>query len=151
MAPGGAGARPDLPSVVTHLFDTSAALAQYFDENGAARVDALLSEPEVTPGVSVLTLYEVYTTVLHRFGSDESATRAVEAVRAAMAEVLPVDDAVLAVALDLRRASAARIALADLLIAATAARAGATLVHRDPHFAALPAGRPAQEALPDKA
>ena len=37
------------------------------------------------------------------------------------------------------------------LIAATALWAGAVLVHRDAHFAALPPGRPSQETLPDKA
>ena len=137
--------------MVTHVFDTSAMLAQYHDENGAAQVDALLSDPAVVSGVSILTLYEVYTAILHRSGSDEIATRAVAAVREAVAEVLPVTESVLAAALDLRRASTARIALADVLMAATAAEKGATLVHRDPHFAALPLGKPTQETLPDKA
>lgn len=135
---------------MTHLFDTSATPAQYFDENGASRIDALLKNPNVISGVSILALYEVYTTILHRSSSDEVATQAVETIREAVSEVLPVTEAVLVTALDLRRASSARIALADILMAATAVRAGAVLVHRDPHFAALPAGRPAQEALPKK-
>ena len=132
---------------MTHVLDTSAALAGALGERGGDRVGALIADPQATVGVSVLTLYEVYTVLLHRTGSDEIATEGIASLRRSVAEVLPVTDAVL----DLHRASAARIALADLLIAATAARAGATLVHRDPHFAALPAERPAQETLPDKA
>ena len=42
----------------------------------------------------------------------------------------------------LRHEATARVATADCLIA--------VLVHRDPHFASLPDGRPAQEVLPDK-
>lgn len=151
MAPRGAGTGPDLPSVVTHLLDTSAALAGTLYEQGGERVRSLIGDPQAVVGVSVLTLYEAYTVVLHRTGSDELATEAVRSLRSAVAEVLPVTEAVLAAALDLRRASTARIALADLLIAASAAAQGATLVHRDPHFAALPVGRPTQETLPDKA
>ena len=72
-------------------------------------------------------------------------------LREAVDAVLPVTESVLEVAFALRRASTARIALADLLIAATAAQQEAVLVHRDPHFAALPPGNPRQEHLPDKA
>jgi predicted nucleic acid-binding protein len=50
----------------------------------------------------------------------------------------------------LRHKATARVATVDALITATAAYRGAILVHRDPHFAALPVGRPMQETLPDK-
>ena len=137
--------------MVTHVLDTSAALAGTLGERGGERVRSLIGDPQAVVGVSVLTLYEAYTVVLHRTGSDELATEALDSLRRSVAEVLPVSEAVLAVAVGLRRASTARVALADILIAATAAEKGATLVHRDPHFAALPAGRPTQETLPDKA
>ncbi len=136
---------------MTHLLDTSAALAHALDEPGADRVDALLSDVSAVVGVSVLTLFEVWTTYLHRTGSSARADEAVETLRQAVAEVVPVDEAVLALAFSLCRNATARIALADCLIAATAAQRGAVLVHRDPHFAALPSGRPVQETLPDKA
>ena len=71
---------------MTHLLDSSAALANVFGEPGMERVRTLVKDPGAVVGVSVLTLYETYTTV----------------------------------------------------------------VHRDPHFATLPTGRPLQEILPDK-
>ena len=136
---------------VTHVLDTSAALAGILGEPGAERVRAILTDPGLSVGVSVLTLYEIYTTSLHRTGSEESARETVNDLREAVSEILPVTESVLEVAFALRRRSAARIALADLLIAATAAQQGAVLVHRDPHFAALPPSKPDQEHLPDKA
>lgn len=135
---------------MTHLLDTSAALADVFGEPGEERVDSLINDENLAVGVSVLTLYETYTTVLHRTGSHEDATGAVKNLREAVSEVVPVTEPILDLAFGLRRAASARIALADCLIAATAAHHGATLVHRDPHFDALPAGRPSQEKLPDK-
>ncbi len=52
--------------------------------------------------------------------------------------VLPVNDEVVNLGLDIRRACDQRIPTVDLLIAATAVNSGLTLVHRDPHFLAIP-------------
>ena len=137
--------------MVTHVLDTSASLAQMLDEPGADTVDAILLDGRNTVAVSVLTLLEVWTTYLHRTESPTGADEAVANLRVSVSEVLPVTESVLDLAFDLRRHASARIALADLLIAATAALHGAILVHRDPHFASLPDGHSAQESLPDKA
>ena len=136
---------------MTHLFDTSASLAGAFGEPGVERVRALLDDPNMSVGVSVLTLFETYTRVLHRTGSVQVAREAAMDLRQIVSEVVPLTEAMVDLAMDLRQAATARIATVDCLIATTAAHCGATLVHRDPHFAALPAGRPAQETLPDKA
>lgn len=136
--------------MVTHLLDTSAALAGALGEPGMERVRALLEDPDAVVGVSVLTLFEDWTTFLHRTHSGSRADEAVADLRQVVSEVASVDEAVLNLAFDLRRTATARIALADCLIAATAVRRGAVLVHRDPHFAALPYGKPMQETLPDK-
>jgi predicted nucleic acid-binding protein len=136
---------------LTHVFDTSAIVAQALDEPGAHRVDALLSDPFAATGVSVLTLYEVWTTHFHRTGSNRRADEAVAYLRQAIDEIVSVDESVVVLALALRRDAHSRIALADCLIAATAALNNAILVHRDPHFAALQPGMPAQEILPDRA
>ena len=114
------------------------------------RVRVLVKDADAAVGISVLTLYETYTGVLHRTGSKAQAREAVAILRAAVDRIVPVSEAIIDLAMDLREAATARIATADCLIAATAAHHGATLVHRDPHFEALPAGRPAQETLPDK-
>jgi len=136
---------------VTHVLDSSAILANIFGEPGSNRVNALINDANIEVGVSVLTLFEVYTTVLHRVGSDALARQAVANLKAAMSEVAPLNDAVVELAMDLRRSATSRIATVDCLIASTAAHHGAILVHRDPHFGALPNGKPAQEVLPDKA
>jgi predicted nucleic acid-binding protein len=101
-------------------------------------------------GVSVLTLFEVWTTYLYRTDSVSRADKAVADLRKAVGEVVPVNEAVLDLAFELRRTATARIALAYCLIAATAAHHQSIPVHRDSHFAALPEGRPKQETLPDK-
>lgn len=95
---------------VTHVLDTSAALAGIFSEPGAERVRAILTDPGLSVSVSVLTLYEVYTTSLHRTGSEESARETVNDLREAVGEIPPVTESVLEVAFTLRRRSAARIA-----------------------------------------
>lgn len=136
---------------MTYLLDSSAALADIFGEPGTDRVRQLVDDPLTVVGISVLTLYEAYTAVLHRTGSEEQSREAVAILRAAMHEVVPVTEEIVDLAMELRQAATARIATADCIIGATAAYHGATLVHRDPHFAALPAGRLAQETLPDKA
>jgi len=136
--------------VVTHLLDTSAALAGALGEPGMERVRALLEDPDAVVGVSVITLFEVWTTYLHRTDSGSRADEAVADLRKAVSEVVPVNEAVLDLAFELRRTATARLALADCLIAATAAHHRAILVHRDSHFAALPEGRPKQETLPSK-
>jgi len=131
--------------------DSSAILADIFGEPGANRVNDLINDPNVTVGVSVITLFETYTSVLHHAGSEALARQAVTTLRAAISELAPVNEVVVELAMDLRQAATSRIATVDCLIAATAAQHGAILVHRDPHFGALPLGKPAQEVLPDKA
>lgn len=135
---------------MTHLLDSSAVLADLFGEPGEERVKSLIDVSGAEVGISVLTLFETYTSVLCRVGSEEMATEAVANLRGAVGEIVPVDEGVLNLALAFRRAATARIATVDCLIAATAALHGAVLVHRDPHFAALPAGLLAQDTLPDK-
>ena len=136
---------------MTHVLDSSAILADIFGEPGAARVNELINDPNATVGVSVITLFETYTSVLHSAGSEALARRAVATLRAAVSELAPVNEAVVELAMDLRHAATSRIATIDCLIAATAIQHGAILVHRDPHFGALPAGKPIQEVLPNKA
>ena len=136
---------------MTHVLDTSATLAALLRENGGDRVKAILADPENVVGISALTLFEIETAVFHRTGSHEAARLAVEGIRNAVAEVVPVNEAIVDLARTLRYEATARIATVDILIAATALHRGAILVHRDPHFAALPTDRPVQETLPAKA
>jgi predicted nucleic acid-binding protein len=67
-----------------------------------------------------------------------------------LADTLPVTREVARAAFDLRQQLARRIPNADALIAATAKLQGATLVHRDPHLAAIPETLVKQIVLPEK-
>jgi predicted nucleic acid-binding protein len=64
--------------------------------------------------------------------------------------IVPVDEAVRSRAIQLRLSASDHIAAMDVLIGATASLNEATLVHRDAHFSALPAGLLKQEILPTK-
>jgi predicted nucleic acid-binding protein len=135
---------------MTHLLDTSALLAHYLGEPGAERVQELFEDHAVVPGTSILALFE-FELRLHQLGVD-AATRAAEVARyrSLMEEVVYVTEAVCTEAIRLRIGATVRISAMDVLIGATASLANATLVHRDPHFAAIPNNLLRQEALPAK-
>ncbi len=135
---------------MTHLLDTFGMLALLFDERGADKVGEIIDDPTTLVGISVLTLFEVMTAAFHRLGSYEAASQVVAECVASIKRIVPVTEAVVRLAMELRQEGATRVATVDIIIAATDAHHGAILVHRDPHFSALPSGRPAQERLPDK-
>jgi predicted nucleic acid-binding protein len=121
--------------VIRYLLDTSAVLAWYFDEEGGEQVAALF-ETQAEVYLSVLTYGELSSRLCA-----VGAVADVEPTWRALAELI---DGVLPVSLDTcRRASAmrqravSRLPYVDALIAAGALEAKATLVHRDPHFAAV--------------
>ena len=135
---------------MTHLLDTSALLAHYLAEPGAERVQALFEDDAVVTGASILSLYE-FELRLHQLGVD-ATSRAVELnrYRALLSEIVDVDEAVRSETIRLRTSATAHVAAMDVLIAATASLKNVTLVHRDPHFAAIPARFLKQEVLPGK-
>ena len=63
---------------------------------------------------------------------------------------MDVNEAVRGEAIRLRTGASAHVAAMDVLIAARASLKNATLVHRDPHFAAVPTNLLKQEVLPAK-
>jgi predicted nucleic acid-binding protein len=135
---------------MTHLLDTSALLSHYLAEPGAERVQALFEDDAVLAGASILSLYE-FELRLHQLGVAE-ATRIAELnrYRALLNDIVVVDEAVRSEAIRLRTSATAHVAAMDVLIAATASLKNATLVHRDPHFAAIAATLLKQEVLPPK-
>ena len=135
---------------MTHLLDTSALLAHYLAESGAERVQALFEDDAVVAGASMLSLYE-FELRLHQLGVDATSCAAeLNRYRALLNEVVDVDEAVRSEAIHLRTSATAHVAAMDVLIAATASLKNATLVHRDPHFTAIPASLLKQEVLPAK-
>ena len=69
---------------------------------------------------------------------------------ALVSELIPVSLPIVLKSIELRRAATARLPHVDALIAATAAHRNAVLVHRDPHFSAIPAPWLKQERLPSE-
>ena len=135
---------------MTHLLDTSALLAHYLAEPGAMPIQALFEDESVLAGTSILVLFE-FDLRLHQLGLDDSARTAEPSrYRALLNEVVNVDESVRGEAVRLRTNASARIASMDVLIAATASLRNVTLIHRDPHFAAIPAQLLKQEILPAK-
>jgi predicted nucleic acid-binding protein len=135
---------------MTHLLDTSALLAHYLAEPGATRVQELFEDEAVVMGTSVLALFE-FELRLHQLGID-AATRSVELnrYRALLSEIVNVDEAIRSEGVRLRVSATARASAMDTLIAATASLRGVTLIHRDPHFTAIPTSMLKQEMLPPK-
>ncbi len=135
---------------MTHLLDTSALLAHYLAEPGAERVQALFEDDAIVAGASILSLYE-FELRLHQLGMDATSRAAeLNRYRALLSEVVDVDEAVRSGAIRLRTSATVHVAAMDVLIAATASLKNATFVHRDPHFAAIPANLLKQEVLPAK-
>lgn len=129
----------------TFLLDTSALLTLIEDEPGADRVEALLRTAAIAiPWMCVLEV--TYITQQER-GSTEAERRY------ALLKSLPVthlwehDEALLLIAARLK--AQYKLSLADTIIAASAMRISATLVHKDPQFEAL-IGQLPLEALPYK-
>ena len=124
--------------------------AGYIGVPGAEQVQTLFEDETAAPGTSILALFE-FELRLHQLGMD-GTTRAAELnrYRALMDEVVDVNEAVRNEAIRLRTVATAHVAAVDVLIAATASLQSATLVHRDPHFAAIPLNLLNQEVLPPK-
>jgi predicted nucleic acid-binding protein len=135
---------------VTHVLDTSALLAHYFDEPGAEVVEQLWATASARPGVSTLTIAELRRRLGEEMSDSGEAREAAAAYFNELTVCLPVDRTVAELAWQLEEAIAERIPLVDALIAATARAAGAVLVHRDPHFQRIPRTLVDQVVLPLK-
>lgn len=129
------------------LLDTSALLALRDDEPGADRVAALLGQAQAgraTCHGCFMSLMEVY----YRVWKDEGETAgrlAYEQCRSLPMEWLHESAELLEAAAAIK--ATRPLSLADAWIAAAASLVGATLVHKDPEFAAL---KLRQEVLPLK-
>lgn len=133
---------------VSHVLDTSALLAHYFDEPGAAVVEALLTEDSTVIAISAVTVAELKGRLHQELRSDSEAMNAAEAYLNELTTCLPVDRATAELAWQLRLSVPDRLPLADALIAATARAADAVLVHKDPHLSLIPEGLVRQIVLP---
>lgn len=135
----------------THLLDTSALLAHYFDEPGAAEVDALWQDSGHEIAICTLTVPELHSRLVAELPElPEQIEHALERYFDELTSAIAVDRQVAEEAARLRAAARGRVPLVDACIAAAAVSTGAILVHRDPHFDRLPPERPRQLRLPER-
>ncbi len=135
---------------VTHLFDTSALLAHYFDEPGADEVDQLFQNRNCRPAISVLTIPEFKTRLLEETADPAESDRVFHHYVNELTENIAVTKAVADLATSIRESVEQRLPLVDAVIAACAAHQDCFLVHHDPHMAAIPEDLVHQIVLSDK-
>jgi predicted nucleic acid-binding protein len=128
----------------SYLLDTSAILTLIEDEPGADRVEELLRSGEVL--LPFMAGLETYYISLRESGPDEAERRLFLLRQMPVRWLDTVGEGVLVTAG--RFKARHRISMADSLIAAFAAEAGAVLVHKDPEYEAL--DDVLQECLPYK-
>jgi ribonuclease VapC len=128
------------------LLDTSALLALLEDEPGAGRVAHVFKHAETF--ISALSLLEVRYITLQERDQAEADVRHALLKRSGAEIVWDLDEPTVLKAAAFKAEHA--LSLADALIAASAHRRGAILLHKDPEFDAL-AGAVKQERLPLKA
>jgi predicted nucleic acid-binding protein len=133
---------------ITHVLDTSALLAHFFDEPGADAVQSLWDSGSAKPGICAVTATELKARLNEELASNAEAERAVEAYLDELTVCLPVDRAVAEMAWQVKESCPDRIPLVDALIAGTARACSAVLVHRDPHLARIPREVVGQVVLP---
>jgi len=131
-----------------YVLDTSALLAHYRQEPGHDLVERLLEEHPHEVYVSSITWLEFHVRLKELIPNQNARAEVLAIYDELLAEALPVSRETARAAFDLREQLPRRIPNADALIAATAKLKGATLVHRDPHLAAIPERLVKQIVLP---
>jgi predicted nucleic acid-binding protein len=134
--------------MISHVLDTSALLAHYLEEPGMDEVGRLLSGHPGEIGLSFVSWLELKTRLREVAGNPAEAERAFRLYTDVLTTPLAVGEAEARAAMRLREGATRRLPLADSLIAGCAVAANATLVHRDPHFAAIPPKLLKQLVLP---
>jgi len=131
-----------------YVLDTSALLAHFLSEPGWETVERLLEKEEVHINAVVWLEFQVR---LKDIAPDKARrARALQIYAELLAGALPVTRDTAAAAFELREVTTNPLPNSDALIAATARLKGATLVHRDPHLAAIPSRLLRQQMLPEK-
>lgn len=124
--------------MITHIFDTSALLAHYFDEDGSEQVQRIWEEHPETIGVCVVTIPEFRGRLRAEIDNSDEIQYAAERYFSFLTQSIQIDRAVAELTDHVRVTAIKRIPLIDALIAACARAADALLVHKDPHFMTLP-------------
>ena len=130
-----------------YLLDTSALLAHYRDEEGAAKVQVLFEDDDASIAIASITLTEFSRRMNALGASRDVISTALENYCRVLSSVITIDESIARKAFLLGLEAESRLPMADALIAAAAHSVEAVLVHRDPHFAALPSESVKQQML----
>jgi predicted nucleic acid-binding protein len=133
-----------------HVLDTSALMAHFLNESGWKIVEQLLETETGHIFINAVAWLEFQACLKEVAPSPAQRERVLQIYAELLDEALPVTRDTAATAWAFREAATRRLPNSDALIAATAKLRGAILVHRDPHFAAIPAKLLKQIALPPK-
>lgn len=134
-----------------YLLDTSAVLAHYRNEPGAARVQELIEEEGSQILIATPTLVEFRRRMKELGATARVIDDAISAYEEMADGIVSIDKAAAEAAWQLSRSSGRRLPLVDSLIAGAARAASAVLVHRDPHMAAIPSHLLTQAQLGSRA
>jgi hypothetical protein len=135
---------------VTHVLDTSAILAHYFDEPGAELVERLWYDSANRIALCVLSMPELKGRLTVEVDDRQEVERAFRQYVDELTVTLTVDRRTAESAMLLRESADTRLPLIDAVIAGCAHVHSAVLVHRDPHLASIPRELVRQVVLPDK-
>lgn len=135
---------------ITHILDTSAILAHYFDEPGGTEVDALWQNPDNRLAICVLSIPELKTRLRAEVDDEVEIERAFDLYVNQLTIAVPVDRGVACAAVSLRESMPSRLPLFNACIAGCAGRHDCLLVHRDPHMDPLSAALVRRMRLPDR-
>ena len=135
---------------VTHVLDTSAILAHYFDEPGAEMVERLWEDSRNRVAICILTLPELKGRLAEEVPDRHEVERVFSQYVDELTASLVVDRKAARSAMLLRESVDVRLPLVAAVIAGCAHAHSAVLVHRDPHLAAISHGLVAQVVLPEK-
>ncbi len=123
-----------------YLLDTSALLAHYRNEPGADRVQEILESAEAEIYISSLSIAE-FARSMKNLGMDTAAARTAALEYTGLCDkVINIDTAAAVRAYEIAAECETRLPLIDALIASCASTTETILVHKDPHFDAIPEG-----------
>jgi predicted nucleic acid-binding protein len=134
---------------MTHLLDSTAWLAHLFGEPGVEEVGLLFEDPSTQVSISALSIPEVFVR-LKAIGRQAHWDEVWAIYSDLFSSVIATDESIAHQAVQLRATAPERLPTMDGLIAATALTRRLTLVHRDPHLAAIANQELHQILLPGK-
>ncbi len=122
-----------------YLLDTSALLAHSRGEAGCGHVQRLFDDGDAELLVASVSLTEFARRLRELGATIVEALQTLTDYQQVLDEVVSVDGPVALIAFEVGCETPRRLPLVDALIAAAARQRQARLVHRDPHFASIPA------------